>query len=218
MYALALDGRKKQCQVRSSNAGHTLFCKIASPRHANQVASSLMHEQLFSGWGIRTIGAWETRYNPMSYHNGSVWPHDNALIGLGLSLYGFQTHACELLNALFQVSRNVDLQRLPELFCGFHKRPDTQGPTLYPVACAPQAWAAGAVYLLLRSCLGLSVRARERQLCFTKPSIPPGLEEVRIENLKLADAKVDFRVSRRNENIAVEILRQEGEMEIVKSV
>jgi glycogen debranching enzyme len=218
MYALALDGRKKQCQVRSSNAGHTLFCKIASPRRASQIASSLMSEQLFSGWGIRTIGAWESRYNPMSYHNGSVWPHDNALIGLGFSLYGFQEHVCEVLDALFQVSRNVDLKRLPELFCGFHKRPDTQGPTLYPVACAPQAWAAGAVYLLLRSCLGLSVRARERQLCFTKPSLPPSLDEVRVENLKLADATVDFRVSRHKENIAVEILRQHGEVEIVKSV
>ena len=218
MYALALDGRKKQCQVRSSNAGHTLFCKIASPERAAAVASSLMSEQLFSGWGIRTIGAWESRYNPMSYHNGSVWPHDNALIGLGFSLYGFQEHVCELLDALFQVSRNVDLQRLPELFCGFHKRPDTQGPTLYPVACAPQAWAAGAAYLLLRSCLGLSVRARERQLCFTRPSLPPSLDEVRVENLKLADATVDFRVCRRKENIVVEVLRQQGEVEIVKSV
>ncbi|HKR30042.1 MAG TPA: amylo-alpha-1,6-glucosidase [Terriglobales bacterium] len=218
MYALALDGRKKQCRVRSSNAGQTLFCKIASQTHAEQVAASLMNDQIFSGWGIRTIGAWESRYNPMSYHNGSVWPHDNALIGLGFSLYGLQQQVCELLDALFQVSRHVDLKRLPELFCGFHKRPDMQGPTLYPVACAPQAWAAGAVYLLLKACLGLSVRARERQLCFTKPSLPPSLDEVRIENLKLADATVDFRVFRQQRNIGVEVMRQQGEVEVVKSV
>ena len=218
MYVLALDGNKKQCRVRTSNAGQVLFSKIASEKHAETVASSLMNEQLFSGWGIRTVGAWEARYNPMSYHNGSVWPHDNALIGLGFSLYGFQEQTCQLLEALFHVSRDVELQRLPELFCGFHKRADASGPTLYPVACAPQAWAAGAVYLLLRACLGISVRARDRQICFSKPTMPPSLQEVRIENLRLGDAEVDLLIQRSKDGVALEVLRKQGEVEILETV
>ena len=218
MYVLALDGQKKQCRVRTSNAGQVLFCKIADQKRAETLAATLMSEQLFSGWGIRTVGAWESRYNPMSYHNGSVWPHDNALIGLGLSLYGFQEQSCQILEAMFHVSRDVELQRLPELFCGFHKRADASGPTLYPVACAPQAWAAGAVYLLLRACLGISVRARERQVCFSKPAIPPSLHEVRIENLRVADAEVDLLIQRSKDGVALEVLRKKGEVEILESV
>jgi glycogen debranching enzyme len=218
MYALALDGEKRQCCVRSSNAGHALLCQIAKEERAKVLAASLMTEELFSGWGIRTIGAGEARYNPMSYHNGSVWPHDNALIGVGLALYGFQQQACEILHALFQVSRDVELQRLPELFCGFHKRPGTSGPTLYPVACAPQAWAAGAVFLLLRACLGMTVRATERQICFQHPVLPPDLDQVQIENLKLLDASVDLLIHRENESVAVEVLRRRGEIEIMKSI
>jgi glycogen debranching enzyme len=218
MYALALDGEKKQCRVRSSNAGHALFCKIASPERAARLVHELMSEQLFSGWGIRTIGAWESRYNPMSYHNGSVWPHDNALIGLGFSLYGFQERAGQILQGLFEVSRNVEHKRMPELFCGFHKRPGTTNPTEYPVACAPQAWAAGSVFLLLRACLGMSVRAAERQVCFANPLLPPGLDEVRIENLTIADASVNLLLRRYKEGAAVEILRKQGEIEIVKLV
>jgi glycogen debranching enzyme len=218
MYALALDGEKKQCRVRSSNPGHALFCKIAKEERAKTLASSLMTEQLFSGWGIRTVGAGESRYNPMSYHNGSVWPHDNALIGMGFSLYGFPQKSCEILHALFEVSRDVELQRLPELFCGFHKRPGTSGPTLYPVACAPQAWAAGAVFLLLRACLGMSVRAPERQICFAHPLLPENLDELRIENLRVADASVDLLMRRQEDGVAVEVLRRRGEIEIVKSL
>jgi glycogen debranching enzyme len=218
MYALALDGRKKQCRVRSSNAGQTLFCKIASPERAARMVKEFMTEQLFSGWGIRTIGAWESRYNPMAYHNGSVWPHDNALIGLGFSLYGFQQEAGEILHGLFEVSRAVEHKRLPELFCGFHKRPGTTSPTEYPVACAPQAWAAGSVYLLLRACLGMSLRAFEHQICFSSPLLPEGLDEVKIENLQLVDASVDLLVRRYKDGAAVEILRKQGPVEIVKLV
>jgi hypothetical protein len=105
----------------------------------------------------------------MSYHNGSVWPHDNALIGMGLSHYGFRKQAARILHGLYEASVRVELHRLPELFCGFHKRPESSGPTLYPVACAPQAWAAGSVFLLLRACLGLDARAHERQLCSNIP-------------------------------------------------
>ena len=218
MYALALDGEKNQCRVRTSNPGHALFCKIAKEERAKTLAASLMTDQLFSGWGIRTVGAGESRYNPMSYHNGSVWPHDNALIGMGFSLYGYPQKSCEILHALFEVSRDVELQRLPELFCGFHKRPGTSGPTLYPVACAPQAWAAGAVFLLLRACLGMSVRAPERQICFAHPLLPANLDEVRIENLRVVDATVDLLMRRQEDGVAVEVLHRRGEIEIVKSL
>jgi len=218
MYALALDGEKKQCRVRASNAGHALYCKIAKEERAETLAASLMTEQLFSGWGIRTVGSGESRYNPMSYHNGSVWPHDNALIGMGFSFYGFPQKSSEILHALFEVSRDVELQRLPELYCGFHKRPGTSGPTLYPVACAPQAWAAGAVFLLLRACLGMTVRAPERQICFAHPVLPINVDEVRIQNLKVVDASVDLLMRRQEEGVAVEVLRRRGEIEIVETL
>jgi glycogen debranching enzyme len=216
-YALALDGQKQRCRVRTSNAGHALFCKIASQERAETLAASLLNDQVFSGWGIRTVGASESRYNPMSYHNGSVWPHDNALIGMGFSLYGLQAHASKILHGLYEASRYVELRRLPELFCGFHKRPEANGPTLYPVACAPQAWAAGSVYLLLQACLGLDVRARERHLCFENPSLPPSLDEVRIENLAVGDASADFLVRRHGPGVTVEVLRKRGDLEIVTS-
>jgi glycogen debranching enzyme len=217
-YALALDGQKQQCKVRSSNAGHALFCKIARHDHAAAVADSLMSDRCFSGWGVRTIGAAETRYNPMSYHNGSVWPHDNALIGMGFSLYGLQQHACQLLYGLHAASRYVESHRLPELFCGFHKRPDASGPTLYPVACAPQAWAAGSVYLLLQACLGLSVRATERQIRFVNPSLPENLDEVRIENLAILDASADLLIRRNGRVVSVEVLSKTGKIEVIESV
>jgi glycogen debranching enzyme len=217
-YALALDGQKQQCRVRTSNAGHALFCKIASQERAEAVTASLMSEQCFSGWGVRTVGASESRYNPMSYHNGSVWPHDNALIGLGFSLYGMQEQACKILHGLYEASRHVESQRLPELFCGFHKRPEASGPTLYPVACAPQAWSAGAVFLLLRACLGLEVRHREQQIHFANPCLPLNLDEVRIENLRLGDASADFLIRRDGSGAAVEVLDKRGDIEILKSV
>jgi len=204
--------------VRTPNAGHALFCKIASQERAEAVTASLISEQCFSGWGVRTVGASESRYNPMSYHNGSVWPHDNALIGLGFSLYGMQEQACKILHGLYEASRHVELQRLPELFCGFHKRPDASGPTLYPVACAPQAWSAGSVFLLLRACLGLEVRDRERQIHFANPCLPLNLDEVRIENLRLGDASTDFLIRRDGSGVAVEVLRKGGDIEILKSL
>jgi glycogen debranching enzyme len=218
MYALALDGRQKQCRVRASNAGHALFCKIARRDHAETTAASLMSEHSFCGWGIRTVAACESRYNPMSYHNGSVWPHDNALIAAGFSSYGLQQYVARIVEGMHEASHQVELHRLPELFCGFHKRPETGGPTLYPVACSPQAWAAGSVYMLLQACLGLSVRGPERQICFTRPSLPSNLTEVRIQNLRVGDATADFVIGRDGSTVTVKILRKTGNVEIVESV
>ena len=160
-YALALDGSKRPCVVRSSNAGQCLLTGIARPDRARAVAESLLEQGLFSGWGIRTIDASEARYNPMSYHNGSVWPHDNALIAAGFARYGFADLVGTILTALLDASRFFESHRIPELFCGFHKRRG-EGPTLYPVACSPQAWAAGSVFLLLQAALGLTIDAPNR--------------------------------------------------------
>src|SRR5207248_1138877 len=167
-----------------SNAGHCLFAGIATEDHAQRVASTLTDETSFSGWGIRTVASNEARYNPMSYHNGSIWPHDNSLIAAGFARYDLKGSAAMLLAGLMDASIFFDLHRLPELFCGFPRRPG-ESPTLYPVACAPQAWASGAVFLLLQSCLGLDVLAPERKLVFSKPFLPQFLPQVRIRDLKV---------------------------------
>ncbi len=219
LYVLALDGKKKPCAVRTSNAGHTMFTGIAAREHSAALAETLMSEQMFSGWGVRTLGTSEARYNPMSYHNGSVWPHDNALIGLGLSLYGGQEHAARILCGMYDASLQFDLHRLPELFCGFHRRVDgDNGPTRYPVACAPQAWASGAVYLLLSACMGMNIRALEKTITFSNPMLPANLDEVRIERLRVGAATVDLLLKRHSRGIAVEVLKKDGELEIVKSL
>jgi glycogen debranching enzyme len=173
-----------------------------------------MEGSSYSGWGIRTVAAHEARYNPMSYHNGSVWPHDNALIGAGLAHYGQQHIAARILSGLFEAARHVDLNRLPELFCGFHRRSDGTGPTLYPVACAPQAWASGAPYLLLAASLGLEIRAAERVVQFDAPHLPSFVDELRIEGLAVNDAVVDLLVTRREKGFTVDVLREHGTVEV----
>ncbi len=212
-YVLALDGDKQPCLVRSSNAGHALLCGIASPERAARVTRSLLAADSFSGWGIRTIANTETRYNPMSYHNGSVWPHDNALIGYGMSRYGFHEAALTLLSGLFDASLFVELHRLPELFCGFHRRTG-EGPTLYPVACAPQSWAAGATFLLLQAALGLEVRAPERLVRLRHARLPQFLDEVKLTGLQIGDAELDLAVSRQPQGVVVSITRKSGDVEV----
>lgn len=175
-YALALDGNKRPCRVPTSNPGHCLFAGIASLERARRVAATLTNGNSFSGWGIRTVAAATARYNPMSYHNGSVWPHDNSLIAAGFARYGLKKEAAKILTGLLDASLFFDLHRLPELFCGFPRRPG-EGPTLYPVACSPQTWAAGAVLLLLQSSLGLQPCAPQRRLLLSKPVLPEFLQK-----------------------------------------
>jgi glycogen debranching enzyme len=213
-YALALDGEKHPCRVRSSNAGQCLFAGIAPTEHALSIARSLMGESFFSGWGIRTIAAREARYNPMSYHNGSVWPHDNALIAAGLSRYGYADAAVTILTGLFDASGFMGLRRLPELFCGF-ARFKGEGPTLYPVACDPQAWAAGSVFLLLQACMGLSCQARERKIYFKNPVLPPFLREVHIRNLKVGPTRLDVSLLKHDGDVGVNVRRKDGDIEVV---
>jgi glycogen debranching enzyme len=213
-YALALDGEKRPCRIRASNAGHALLTGIASPEHAARVAATLLAEESFSGWGIRTVAASEARYNPMSYHNGSVWPHDNALIAYGLARYGHTEGALKILTALFDASLFVDLHRLPELLCGFARRPG-EGPTLYPVACAPQAWAIGSVFLLLQVCLGLKIDGLGRRVEFSRPSLPEFLQQIRILNLGTDHGSADILVHRYPEDVAIQVLGRSGDLEIV---
>ena len=215
-YALALDGEKKQCKVRTSNPGHCLYTGIASADHAYRVAHSLISKELFSGWGIRTVASGEPRYNPISYHNGSVWPHDNALIAAGLARYGFKDMAGEILSGMLAVSTFVDLNRLPELFCGVDRR-SREGPTLYPVACAPQAWSAAAAFLLLQSCLGLSLNADKKQIRLDGPHLPEAIPELWIRDVRVGDACVDLFLERRANMVRLQILDKRGEVEVIST-
>jgi glycogen debranching enzyme len=213
-YALALDGDKRPCRVRTSNAGHCLFTGIARMDRAARVAATLMEDSSFAGWGVRTVASGEPRYNPMSYHNGSIWPHDNALVAAGLSRYGFTAAATRILSAMLDLSQSVDLHRLPELICGFHRR-GGEFPTLYPVACAPQSWSAGAVYLLVEACLGLEVDAAARRLSFHRAVLPDAIDWLGISRLRIGDGSVDLRLDRHRHDVGVEVVRREGDIEIV---
>jgi glycogen debranching enzyme len=173
-----------------------------------------MSEELFSGWGIRTVAASEVRYNPMSYHNGSVWPHDNALTAHGLGRYGLREAALKVIEGLFNASLFVDLHRMPELFCGFPRRPG-EGPTLYPVACAPQSWAAASVFMLLQACMGLSIRGSPAQISFAYSLLPPFLQQVRIKNLRVGQGTVDLLLQRHGDDVSISIDRREGNIEIL---
>ncbi len=212
-YVLALDGNKRPCQVRTSNAGHALFTGIARPEHAARCARTLLGPASFSGWGIRTLAEDEARYNPMSYHNGSVWPHDNALIAMGLARYRLTDHLLRLTTGLFNASIFMDLNRLPELFCGFSRQPG-QGPTLYPVACAPQAWAAGTVFMVLQACLGLTFSPEKPQISFIHPVLPDYLDFVRITNLRVAGGRVDLSLRRHPHDVGIAVTRKEGDVEV----
>jgi glycogen debranching enzyme len=213
-YVLALDGAKRPCRVRASNAGHALLTGIAMPERAGRVAESLLSDAGYSGWGIRTIAAGESRYNPMSYHNGSIWPHDNSLIGLGLARYGRQADAGRILAGLFDASRQFELARMPELFCGFTRR-EGEGPTAYPVACAPQAWAAGAIFMLLQACLGLGVDGPAGRVSFDRPFLPSFLDTVVIRGLRAGRGSVDVKVERRGDHADVHVVRRRGRVEVV---
>jgi glycogen debranching enzyme len=209
-FALALDGSKKKCLVKSSNPGHCLFSGIAHEDYATRVAESLLGSELFSGWGIRTLGSGEFRYNPMSYHNGSVWPHDNAIAARGLSRYGFHDHASKVFAGMLDVSETMELRRLPELFCGFHRRAHSEGPTLYPVACSPQSWAAAAVYLLLEACLDIAFDPAKRTIRLTGSCLPGFLHGLTITNLSVGDGRCDLYIEHDGASLRGRILRETG--------
>src|SRR5438445_4238097 len=212
-YALALDGAKQPCKVRTSNAGQLLFSGMVSEDRARKVAADLMGPRFFSGWGIRTVALGEIRYNPMSYHDGSIWPHDNALIALGFARYGLKRSVAHLFKGLFDAASYMDLRRLPELFCGF-RRERRRGPVLYPVACAPQAWASGTAFTMLEAALGLEFDAARGEIRLRDPRLPEFLNEVVLRDLKLGPSSVDLRLRRHGEEVSLEVLRTRGQIQV----
>jgi len=212
-YALALDGDKQPCRVRTSNAGQVLFTGIAAPERAALVAAGLLQPNFFSGWGIRTVARGEARFNPMSYHNGSIWPHDNALIALGMARYEAKRPIDTLFAALFGAATYMDQRRLPELFCGF-QRLRGHGPTLYPVACSPQAWASATPFSLLEACLGLEFDPFKREIRLRNPRLPEFLDEVTLHDLQLSASTVDLRVRRHGETVSLDTPRISGDIRV----
>jgi glycogen debranching enzyme len=212
-YALALDGAKRPCRVLASNAGHTLFAGIASPERARRVAQNLLGPTAFSGWGIRTLAIDQPRFNPMSYHNGSVWPHDNALIAIGFANYGLKSEAARVLTAMVDAATHQELSRLPELFCGFARRPG-RAPTPYPVACAPQAWSAASVFGLLGGCLGLEMAQEHDEIRLRDPVMPEFLDEVILRNLRLGSSSMDLRLHRYGNDVTANVLTRRGDTKL----
>jgi glycogen debranching enzyme len=193
-YAMALDRDKAPLRVDGSNPGHLLFSSAISSQRARQVTQRLLHEGLFCGWGIRTLSCNERTFNPMSYHCGSVWPHDNAIIGYGMARYGFHQEASVIFRALYDTALHFREYRLPELLCGIERHLKSE-PVHYPVSCSPQAWAAGAPFLLLTGLLGLRPDADRGELSIVDPHLPAFLKTMRIENLRVGSSRIalDFR-------------------------
>jgi glycogen debranching enzyme len=214
-YALALDGAKKPCRVVSSNAGHALLTGIASPERAERIAGVLLGPGCFSGWGVRTVARSAARYNPISYHNGSVWPHDNAVIALGLSRYDLKNEVLRIFRGLFEAASYMDLRRLPELFCGFAWRRLT-APTLYPVACTPQAWASATAFALVQASLGLGFDQDGDEIRFNRPVMPEFLDELQLRGLRARHGAADVLLMRHGREVAVTITRREGKVPIAE--
>lgn len=213
-YALALDGDKEPCRVLASNAGHALFAGIASPDRAERIARLLVGRDFFTGWGIRTIAAREVRYNPMSYHNGSVWPHDNGLIALGLARYGHKAGVARIFQGLLEASGYFEFRRLPELFCGFTRR-RKRGPTAYPVACSPQAWAAATPYALIAAVTGLELHHDDGYVCLRNPTLPPSIDDLFLPELRVAGSRLQLRLSRSENDVTTTVTGREGPADLV---
>ena len=198
-YAIAIDGDGKPCGVHASNAGHLLYCGVPSEERGAIVAKELLSSRFSSGWGIRTLASGEVRYNPMSYHNGSIWPHDTSLCAAGISRYVGRAPVVQVLSRLFEAANHFAM-RLPELYCGF-PRNTGQGPAPYPVACLPQAWSSGAVFMLLQSCLGVGIDGRRKEVHIERPLLPSGTQSLCIVDLPVGDASIDLEFHRIGEEV-----------------
>ncbi|MCL6471264.1 MAG: amylo-alpha-1,6-glucosidase [Firmicutes bacterium] len=216
-FALALDGNKKQVGTVTSNVGQCLYTGIIDEDKATHVVRRLMQPDMFSGWGIRTVSKAAKVYNPMSYHNGSVWPHDNAIIISGIKSYGFNEEATILASALFDAAIHHTYYRLPELFCGFTRRGASK-PVSYPVSCSPQAWAAGSVFLMFQAMLGITPNARERVISINNPVLPRWLNQVELENLRIAGETVSILFNREGSTTTAAELTQTGRVKVVTEI
>lgn len=212
-YALALDGDKRPCAVRASNAGHALFCGVASPERARRVAGQLLSPSFFTGWGVRTLHEGEVRYNPISYHNGTVWPHDCSLLAAGFARYGMTQEAGRIFSGLFEAASRLPAQRLPELFCGFRRRHD-EGPISYPSACTPQAWASGAPFLMLQACLGIDVDARDGAIDVRSPYLPDWVNEIHVHEICVGTERVSLCFRRNGAEVETQLTAPAGGVQL----
>ena len=213
-YAMALDGNKKQVTGIASNAGHVLWSGICTAERAASVAAVLTGPGLWSGWGIRTLSDRTVGYNPIGYHLGTIWPHDNGICAAGFARYGLFDEARIVAGAMLEATAHFREARLPELFCGFD-RATSPLPVPYPVACSPQAWAAGSLFHLVGSTLGLQPDARQERLELLRPALPDWLPALRLRNLRVGDSLVDLAFTGREESVAVEVLRRTGNLDVV---
>jgi glycogen debranching enzyme len=212
-FALALDADKRQVQSVTSNPGHCLYCGIADDAKGKLVAERLMAEDMFSGWGVRTLSTQSPAFNPLSYHNGSVWPHDNAIIAAGLKRYGFGRGTERIVRALFDAALVSRESRLPELFCGFRRRPGIPYVS-YPVACRPQAWSAAAPFMILQALLGISARAHEGVLTINQPDLPEWLSRIELRNVRIGEGSVSMAFTRSEGTTAVSLLERHGDVRV----
>jgi glycogen debranching enzyme len=213
-YALALQDNNRPAEVLSSNAGHALWSGIARPDRARATAEQLLTPELFNGWGVRTLSSAALRYNPLGYHLGTVWPHDNSLIAAGFKRYGLDSEALQIVEGMLEAATEFEGHRLPELFGGF-AREDYGVPVSYPVACQPQAWSAGAIPYLLTTGLGLEPDGFNYQLRIKRPMLPKYVDQVEIRGLRVGQACADLLFSRSGDHVAVKVQRVEGEMEVM---
>ena len=215
-FALALDGRKGQVRSVTSNPAHCLYCGIVDDDKAALVAERLMAADMFSGWGIRTLSGSSPAYNPMSYHNGSIWPHDNAIAAAGLKRYGFDAATNRIAAGLFDVAAGARDFRLPELFCGF-QRDGSRAIVAYPVACIPQAWAATAPFMLLQAMLGISAHAPKNRLTVDRPRLPDWLGAVEIRGIRVGNSKVSLAFRQTGPSTGFSLLEQQGNVRVTMS-
>jgi glycogen debranching enzyme len=213
-FAMALDGEKQQLKCIASNPGHLLFTRAVNRERSRAIVTRLMREDMFSGWGWRTLSQEEPTFNPLSYHRGSVWPHDNSLIAHGMALNEFRRPTIQVLTALFQAALNFRNYRLPELFCGVQRREHDE-PVHYPVSCSPQAWASGSWFLMLTSVLGIRPSAARRELNIINPELPEWLDHLRIRNLRIGNSRVGLDFTRHRERTFCNVVDVEGERLLV---
>jgi glycogen debranching enzyme len=209
-YALGLDGRKRQIPSITSNAGHLLYARSAPLVSAGRLERRLMSDDMYSGWGIRAFSERHPAYNPLSYHNGTVWPHDNSLIVMGLCNYNFKRSAERVFTDLYEAALHFPYYRLPELFCGMLRQPN-DSPVHYPVACTPQAWAAASGFMMLQGLLGIHADAPRRRLSIENPVLPRVMGDLMIHDMRVGKARVTLRVARQNERTFVNVVEQSGE-------
>ncbi len=213
-YALALDGQKRQVETITSNPGHCLWSRIVDEDRAPRVVRRLLSPALASGWGIRTLAAKQSPYDPIGYHTGTVWPHDSALIAHGMRRYGFDREARRVLDGLAAAGAFFPYARFPELFCGFSSE-EVPVPVQYPVACRPQAWASGAPLLMVRTYAGLSADVPRGVLYIDRPRLPAWLGRVEVLGMRVGDSRLDLVLTNNQGVTATEVPRKEGDIEVL---